>query len=328
MPTNLFCFSVSRTVQCSCDDIAVSLVVGLRCPPTRAQTCKTALLLVFQLQPKNTVTIFTITTLYVIRKCFYLSIVNCEEHFSPSSHNPLLSHYNETTSDTSIVMNIGVIHVIRHAEGIHNIENDKTIFDPDLSRKGLLQAKELHDDFPYKRNVGMVITSPLRRTLRTAIEGFSDVINRAAFLTERSSRGVENGVPLLLDPDLQAHSARPCDTGSDIAALQDDFPEVSLAKLDIDWHIKKGVYAPDDESLHKRARHVRQRLIGQFSELAKLSEGSNDQRRDIVVVSHGGFITLLMEKKGLGVPAAKWRSFNVLLSQANDVTFEEINNST
>lgn len=230
--------------------------------------------------------------------------------------------------DILAIMNIGVIHVIRHAEGVHNIDNDKSILDPDLSPKGLLQAKELRDDFPYKENVGMIITSPLRRTLRTAIEGFGDIIDRAAFLPGDSGKGAENGVPLVIDPALQAHSARPCDTGSDVAVLQQCFPEVSLAKVDVAWHLKEGFYAPDDESLQKRARHVRQHLIELFRELATLSEeGSNGRRQDIVIVSHGGFITLLMQDKEFGVPAAKWRSLNVLLSQDNEVTFEERHDS-
>lgn len=222
--------------------------------------------------------------------------------------------------------NIGIVHVIRHAEGVHNIGNDKTIPDPELSTKGLQQAGELHDDFPHKENVGMILTSPLRRTLQTTVEGFSDIIDHAAFLPGKSTKGVKNGVPLVLDPDLQAHSARPCDTGSDIAALQGFFQEVSLKKLDEDWHIKEGVYAPDEESLHKRAHHVRKRLVEQFSELAELGKDCNNHRRDIVIVSHGGFLTLLMQDKGLVVPAAKWRTFFVLLSPDNEITFEEKNN--
>jgi broad specificity phosphatase PhoE len=222
--------------------------------------------------------------------------------------------------------NIGTIHVIRHAQGIHNIGNDKTILDPELSLKGLQQARELHDTFPYKQNVGIILTSPLRRTLQTTIEGFSDIIDRAAFLHGKSINGIENGVPLVLDPDLQAHSARPCDTGTDIASLQEFFHEVSFGKLDKDWHIKEGVYASDEESLHKRARHVRRRLTEQFSELAKHSKDCNNYRRDIVIVSHGGFLTLLMQDKGFVVPEAKWKTFSVLLSPDDEITFEEHNN--
>lgn len=219
---------------------------------------------------------------------------------------------------------IGTVHVIRHAEGVHNIGNDKTIPDPELSLKGLQQARELHDTFPHKQNVGMILTSPLRRTLQTAIEGFSDIIDHAAYLPGNSVNGIENGVPLVLDPDLQAHSARPCDTGSDIAALQEIFHEVSFQKLDKDWHIKQGVYAPDEESLHKRAHNVRQRLIEQFSELAQLSKGQNNHRRDIVIVSHGGLLTLLMQDRCFAVPAAKWRTFSVLLSSNDKISFEEL----
>lgn len=53
--------------------------------------------------------------------------------------------------------NIGTLHVIRHAESVHNIGSDKNIPDPELPPKGLQQAKELHDTFPYNRYRGDIL---------------------------------------------------------------------------------------------------------------------------------------------------------------------------
>jgi broad specificity phosphatase PhoE len=221
-------------------------------------------------------------------------------------------------------MNLGIVHVFRHAEGIHNTRRDTTILDPELSPNGLLQARELRDKFPFINQVGIVMTSPLRRTLQTTIEGFGDVLDRVTFLPESSITGIDDGTRLLLEPNLQAHSARPCDTGSAVPSLREFFPGVSLAGLASDWHIKESVNAPDDESLHKRAHLARQHLIEKFNELAKLEENSNNPRRDIVIVGHGGFSKYLMQDEDFNVPGATWRTFRVLLSKESDITFEEM----
>ncbi|KAJ9296427.1 hypothetical protein DTO271G3_5125 [Paecilomyces variotii] len=211
------------------------------------------------------------------------------------------------------------VHIIRHAEGVHNVHHDKTILDPELSPHGIEQSKTLNATFPYKHDIGLIITSPLRRTLHTAIEGFHDIIDQQAFIPG-SAEGIPNGAPLLLDPDVQAHSDRPCDTGSEIKVLQASFPTVSLAKLTTDWYVKKGAYAPDKESLDQRARNVRRRLIEQFREL----DGRGDGRRDIVIVSHGGILTHIMDDKHFAVPAAGWRTFAVSEDGEGDVKFDEI----
>ncbi|KAJ9319088.1 hypothetical protein DTO271D3_676 [Paecilomyces variotii] len=211
------------------------------------------------------------------------------------------------------------VHIIRHAEGVHNVDHDKTILDPELSPNGIEQSKTLNQTFPYKQDVGLIITSPLRRTLHTAIEGFRDIIDQQAFI-QGSDEGIPNGAPLLLDPELQAHSDRPCDTGSEIKVLQASFPTVSLAKLTTDWYVKEGPYAPDKESLDQRARNVRRRLIEQFKELDR----NGDRRRDIVIVSHGGILTHLMEDRHFAVPAAGWRTFAVSEDVDGNVKFDEI----
>ena len=210
------------------------------------------------------------------------------------------------------------LHIIRHAEAAHNIHNDKSILDPDLSPRGIEQSRTLNETFPCKQELGLLIVSPLRRTLRTAILGFADVIDQQAFLPA-TDQGIPNGVPLLLDPEVQAHSDRPCDTGSAIEALQASFPEVSLVKLATDWHVKEGPYAPDKETLTQRARNVRRKLIDHFADL----ERDGAQRRDIVVVSHGGFLTHLTSDEHCVVPAAGWRTF-ILSEDGGDVKFEEV----
>ncbi|KAJ6125141.1 hypothetical protein N7471_012458 [Penicillium samsonianum] len=179
------------------------------------------------------------------------------------------------------------LHLIRHAEGTHNPGHDTTILDPPLTEKGIEQSLQLCQVFPFKESVGLVVTSPLRRTLQTARLGFQQSIDEK-YCAQGSGAGVQNGARLLLEPDVQAHSARPCDTGSDIAALRSEFYDLPWEILDLDhtFPAKEGLYASDPESLKLRGARIQRRLEQKFKEL------KNSARPDIVVVTHGGFFEL------------------------------------
>tara|TARA_R110002060_G_scaffold45159_2_gene56494 strand:+ start:1829 stop:2167 length:339 start_codon:yes stop_codon:yes gene_type:complete len=59
------------------------------------------------------------------------------------------------------------IHVIRHAESVHNVSKDFSQLDPSLTSLGFEQATKLDQSFPYAGRVGVIITSPLRRAIQT-----------------------------------------------------------------------------------------------------------------------------------------------------------------
>ncbi|KAL1967103.1 hypothetical protein VTN77DRAFT_3627 [Rasamsonia byssochlamydoides] len=220
------------------------------------------------------------------------------------------------------------LHIIRHAEAIHNTTHDKTLPDPELSAKGIQQARTLCRDFPYKQDVDLVITSPLRRAIQTTLEGFRDVLDWRYFVTAGAAAaegggggggGVPDGASLLVDPEVQAHSSRPCDTGSPREVLQSLFPHLStsFAGLALDWQLKQGPYSADDEAVAKRAERVRRRLVERFSQL-------RGPRRDIVIVSHGGFITYLTGDPQMKIPAAGWKSFSVMTDDEGKVVLHEL----
>ncbi|KAJ5709495.1 Histidine phosphatase superfamily clade-1 [Penicillium malachiteum] len=200
------------------------------------------------------------------------------------------------------------LHIIRHAEGTHNPRHDTTILDPELTEAGLQQSKALCHDFPFKEDVGLVIASPLRRTLKTALLGFEGCLDKQ-FYANKS--GIEHGATLLLEPDVQAHSARPCDTGSEWSVLKSEFPDLPWDTMELDevFPAKTGRYAPEREFLQQRGWDLQRRMKEQFLEM----EGS--QRKDIVVVTHGGYIKFVTGNGGLGVGQAKWASFNVTFDE-------------
>lgn len=77
----------------------------------------------------------------------------------------------------------------------------------------------------------MVVASPLRRTIYTALLGFE---------TEIKSKGLK----IVALPEIQETSDVPCDTGSDIEALKKEVQEKGLpVDLDLvseDWNNKVG----------------------------------------------------------------------------------------
>ncbi|KAL4734521.1 histidine phosphatase superfamily [Aspergillus similis] len=197
------------------------------------------------------------------------------------------------------------LHVIRHAEGTHNPNHDTTILDPPLTARGIEQATLLNRNFPFKNEVGLVIASPLRRTIQTALLGMRDTID-TGYYTDGTG-GARDGAAFLLQADIQAHSDRRCDTGSTASILRSEFPHLPWETLGLDplFPAKDGLYAPDMESLRKRGLKIQQFLEERFKEL------EHTGRSDIVVVLHGGFIRFLGLGDELTVDQAGWKSFIV-----------------
>ncbi|KAJ5735224.1 Histidine phosphatase superfamily clade-1 [Penicillium malachiteum] len=208
------------------------------------------------------------------------------------------------------------LHVIRHAEGTHNPHHDTSILDPELTETGIQQSKALCHDFPFKENVGLVIASPLRRTLKTALLGFEKCLDKQFYANQS---GVEQGAKLLVEPDVQAHSARPCDTGSEWSVLKAEFPDLPWDTIEVDevFPAKTGRYAPQWEFLQQRGWDLQSRMKEQFREM----EGS--QRKDIVVVTHGGFMKFVTGDSRLGVGPAKWASFDVSFDEESRLVLGE-----
>jgi broad specificity phosphatase PhoE len=196
------------------------------------------------------------------------------------------------------------IHVVRHAESEHNVSKDFSILDPSLTPLGRQQAGNLGSTFPYPDTVGLVISSPLQRTIQTTLLGFTKVLDKR-YYEDSSGNGIEGGAELLFDPDLQERSALPCDTGSDRKVLEKAFPTLDFSTLVSGWPSKEGAYAADDPAVEERARKVR----GHVRERAVLLKDS--KKRDIVIVTHGVFMQFLVGDQEIDLPKAGWKSYTV-----------------
>ncbi|KAI1813574.1 histidine phosphatase superfamily [Poronia punctata] len=197
------------------------------------------------------------------------------------------------------------IDIIRHAEA-YNIISDQFL-DPVLTPVGIAQSLALRASYPYHHKVKRIYASPLRRTILTA--------QLAIPPTQKQ--------PLILLPELQENSARPCDTGSPLSTLKREFRagtgtgtvDTTFLLNNETWFLKspQTQYYPSLYKVEARARIARERIRESARELA------DDER--IVVVTHGAFAHFLVQdfadlKPGRG--AGVWENAGVRSFQFND----------
>ncbi|KAI0438095.1 histidine phosphatase superfamily [Xylaria telfairii] len=169
-----------------------------------------------------------------------------------------------------------VIDVIRHAESTHNTTGDVYVRDPNLTTEGESQAFRFGRSYAFMGRISHVVSSPMRRAIRTSLIAFEDVLLA--------------GKKVILLPELQETGVRPSDMGQPPAEIEAAFkPQVDISLLDRDWYHKGqgSKYIPDLALVEERAREARVFL----RELAQ--SGPDDAH--IVVVSHGGFLHFLTE---------------------------------
>jgi hypothetical protein len=90
----------------------------------------------------------------------------------------------------------------------------------------------LEETFPYQSSIDVIVSSPLRRTLDTALCSFKPAISR--------------GVKIVALPELQEISSVASDTGSEVSMLEKEFskqigpsgPIIDLSLLDERWYVK------------------------------------------------------------------------------------------
>ncbi|KAF2239711.1 hypothetical protein EV356DRAFT_499921 [Viridothelium virens] len=196
------------------------------------------------------------------------------------------------------------IHLIRHAQGYHNLTTaNHALPDPLLTPFGESQCRTLSTHFPFPAPSSPTTTpslllaaSPLKRTLSTALLVFSPLL--ASHPTLR----------ILALPEAQETSDLPCDTGSTHAELLQEFAnqpvDLSLVAAAGDsWNRKVGKWSPHAEAVAQRAREVREWVWDRGEEV-------------VALVTHGGFLHYLTEDwsgankfQGTGWANTEFRTF-------------------
>lgn len=111
--------------------------------------------------------------------------------------------------------------------------------------------------------VDLLLASPMRRTIQTALTAFSPV--------------VERGLRVLAVPSAQEATAENSDVGSDVETIKGWFGDrVDLSLLKPGWNDKVGDNACDVKTIMSRARQLRTWI-------------KERPEKEIVLVSHGRF---------------------------------------
>ena len=88
---------------------------------------------------------------------------------------------------------------------------------------------------------------------------------------------MERGVPVILRPEWQENSDKPCDTGSPIPDMEKEWPQFDWSAVDPTYPAKTGLYAFSKTGLTERGIAARKWL-------------RNRPEKVVAVVSHSGFL--------------------------------------
>jgi len=179
-------------------------------------------------------------------------------------------------------MSSQTIHLMRHAEAAHNVDNDLTLPDPLLTANGVAEAERFLEGYPFLSRPTLILVSPLRRCIQTALSAFDPATNpRAAHYFDHLPR-------IVCVPHLQETTENPCDTGSSLVTLKAEyrerveFPDHFFA--DDEWYKKTGTaFANENNLLSERGEFVRNFILQ-----------CADQ--EIVVVTHADFCHFLVNR--------------------------------
>ncbi|PNP78570.1 hypothetical protein FNYG_08118 [Fusarium nygamai] len=119
-----------------------------------------------------------------------------------------------------------IIHCVRHGQGVHNLSYaNHDLPDPKLTPLGEEQAQALTSR-PELANIELIVSSPLQRTIQTALLAFPSKLKA--------------GMQILAWSEVQEASDLICDTGSrlpDIKARFYGLP-VDFSLIEPDWYLK------------------------------------------------------------------------------------------
>lgn len=199
------------------------------------------------------------------------------------------------------------IHFVRHAEGFHNISIfNHGLRDPLLTPYGKEQCAHLAKTFPHLQDIDLVVASPLKRTIYTALLSFGDAIDK-------------KNMTIIALPEIQETSNLPCDTGSSREDIAKEFEGVrlDLSRVPDDWTSKTGKWAPHSDALEERCKLARKWLRSR-------------PERNIVVVTHGGVLHYLTEDwsdsdrfTGTGWANTEFRSYTFDPSSGDEASLVE-----
>ncbi|XP_057973908.1 phosphoglycerate mutase-like protein 1 [Malania oleifera] len=193
------------------------------------------------------------------------------------------------------------LHLVRHAQGIHNVEGEKDhkaylspeLFDAHLSPLGWQQVDNLRKHVHacgLSKRIELVITSPLLRTIQTAVgvfggEGYTDGIDVPPLMVANAGNSGHSAISSLNCPPFTAvelcrerFGLHPCDKRRSIKEYQPLFPAVDFSLIESD---DDNLWVAD---IREKDEDVAARGMKFLNWLWTRKE------KEIAVVSHSGFL--------------------------------------
>ncbi|KAK4751473.1 hypothetical protein SAY87_004955 [Trapa incisa] len=192
------------------------------------------------------------------------------------------------------------IHLVRHAQGFHNVEGEKDykaylsydLLDAQLTPLGWQQVHNLRKHVQacgLHKNIELVITSPLLRTMQTAVGAFggeySDGIDASPLMVANAGKSNHPAISSLNCPPFIAVElcrehlgVHPCDKRRSISDYRPLFPAIDFSLIE---HEEDVLWKPD---VREEDEEVAIRGMKFLNWLWTRKE------KEIAIVSHSGFL--------------------------------------
>ncbi|KAL5541241.1 hypothetical protein UlMin_042714 [Ulmus minor] len=222
---------------------------------------------------------------------------------SAFSRSPLSATEMDSGAGSSLIPlhRCKTIHLVRHAQGIHNVEGDKNYksylnpeyFDAELTPLGWQQVDNLRKHVRscglYKK-IDLVIVSPLLRTLQTAVgvfggEGYADRLDVVPLMSANAANSSRPAISSLDCPPVIAVElcrehlgVHPCDKRRNISDYQYLFPAVDFSLIESD----------EDILWKANVRETKEEVAARG--LKFLDWLWTRKEKEIAIVTHSGFL--------------------------------------
>ncbi|KDP41526.1 hypothetical protein JCGZ_15933 [Jatropha curcas] len=192
------------------------------------------------------------------------------------------------------------IHLVRHAQGIHNVAGDKDysaylseeLFDAHLTPLGWEQVDNLHNHVKkcgLNKRIELVIVSPLLRTMQTAVGvfggGYTDGIEAPPLMMANAGKSDRLAISSINCPPFVAVElcrehlgVHPCDRRRSITEYRPLFPAIDFSLIDSDADI---LWTADVREENEEVAARGQKFLNWLW---------TRKENEIAVVTHSGFL--------------------------------------
>lgn len=203
------------------------------------------------------------------------------------------------------------LHLVRHAQGIHNVEGEKDykaylspeLFDAYLTPLGWKQVDNLRKHVEacnLAKKIELVITSPLLRTMQTAVgvfggDGLMDGVKVPPLMVNNAGNSSRSAISSLDSPPFIAvehcrehMGVHPCDKRRSISEYQLLFPAIDFSLIENDEDVlwKADVREPNEEVAARGMQFINWLWTR--------------KEKEIAVVTHSGFLFHTLQQFGKG----------------------------